>query len=249
MNYPKVALMQPAFLPWIGYFELMKNSDIFIFLNDFQFVRRGRGQRNTLLNHEGKEFTISLSVESSPQKSTFEEMRPILTQHWKDKFLKHLFYIYGKSPYYNNVIYIIKKWLDGRWDNLGDMLIDFSLEVAIYIGIKVTTYRSSNLSYDRNLRRSARLASILKTLNAGCYLSAKGSFSYMLDDRIFPLDWCPVFFQDHIAKPYYQPHTKEFVKNLSIIDVLFNVPPHEIFSLVDGTVFWKNWEQMLHQLS
>lgn len=246
---PSVTLMQPTFLSWLGYFELLDVADTFVFLDDFQVSRQSWSQRNKLFLCPGKVGLLSLPLRRDVHCGTFLQVRPAVDARWKKKFLASVRSAYAKAPYMDRAFDLLEPWLADEYSSLADMLIAFTLSVAQYLGLlypehSKTILRSSNLKYDRTLCRSNKVKALLETLNAGCYYSPRGSFSYMREDGVFPLERCPVYFQNHVPVPYPQTGVQDFVPYLSIVDALCHLSPSGIREIIRGTRRWDSWHDM-----
>ena len=246
----KVALMQPAFLPWCGYFELLEAVDIFVFLDDFQVSRQSWSQRNKLFLSVGKVGLVSLPLSRKPHNGTFLQIRPVIDEHWKKKFISAFLAGYSKTLYVDTVLEILKTWLHKEYTTLADLLISFICAAAKYIGIFEDSenpckklLRSSDIDYDRTLSRSRKVQSLLSAIGSTQYYSPMGSFQYMYEDKVFPLQDCLTFFQFHEPVAYSQFGVSHFVPYLSIVDAMCNLAPQEIQNVIKGTKHWLSWDK------
>lgn len=247
---PRVALMQPTFMPWLGYYELLEQADLFVFLDDFQFSRQSWGQRNQLFLSPGRASIITLPVQHPKNiAATFLEISPAHTAHWMKKFFNSMSQSYGKAPYFHAAMPLLEEWLKRSYANLADMLTYFICRTAKYIGIHTHVQRSSRLNYERNEHRSSKISSLLHSVGARCYYSPKGSFAYMRQDALFPLENIVTYFQCHIPKEYCQYGNSVFVPYLSVVDALFNLSPSQIRKTLRGTRRWLTWEEALVHFS
>ena len=113
---PKVALMQPMFLPWLGYFELMDVVDVFVFLDDFQFQRQSWGHRNRLFLSPGVVGTVTVPIQHHHDlQATFLEIKESANVAWRKKFLKSMRFTYAKAPFASDIIPILEQWLSMPW--------------------------------------------------------------------------------------------------------------------------------------
>ncbi len=247
---PRVALMQPTFMPWLGYYELLEQADIFVFLDDFQFSRQSWGQRNQLFLSPGRAGIITLPVQHPKNiAATFLEISPAHTAHWMKKFFTSMSQSYGKAPYFHAVMPLLEEWLKHSYANLADMLTYFICQTAKYIGIRTHVLCSSRLNYERNEQRSSKISSLLHSVGARCYYSPKGSLTYMKQDALFPLKNIITYFQRHNPKEYCQYGNAVFVPYLSVVDALFNLSPSQIRKTLRGTRRWLTWEEALVHFS
>jgi len=240
---PKVALMQPQFLPWLGYLELIHRADVFVFLDDFQFLRRSWGQRNRLFAVRGKVGMITLPVgHEDNQEATFLELCEAETTAWRRKLLNLLRQNYGRASHGEAVLALVGDWFARSYANIAELEIALIEKIASYLGLRARFVRSSTLGI-QGPRRSRRLQAILEKLGAGTYLSAHGSFPYMKEDGVFPLANVPTYFQNHTPREYPQHGSDQFVPRLSCLDALANLPPEEVRIKLRGTDWWLSWEE------
>jgi hypothetical protein len=240
---PRVAMMQPMFLPWLGYFELMDAVDIFIFLDDFQFSRQGWGHRNRLFLSPGRPGTVSLPIRHPDNlAATFLEITPAADQRWCDKLARSLAQTYGRSANFAKTWAAIEPKIRAPVGTLAEYEIPLIEIMADRLGIRTQIRRSSEFAI-KGLGRSERLVAILDAVGAGAYYAAHGSIDYMREDGVFPLAHLPVFFQDFVPAPYRQSGASEFVPRLSALDALFNLSESEARQAIHGTHRWVPWDE------
>jgi hypothetical protein len=241
----KVGMMQPAFMPWLGYFELISESDIFVFLDDFQFSVQSYHQRNRLFVNPGQAdwYTVpvlkSQSFQSPLNRSRINEQIP-----WRVKFWKRLEQNYSKAPYFHHYQEAVKDWLMTPAGSLADQNIAFIRMICGFLGFEPEFRYSSGL--DSGLKRSERVLELLAWCNADRYYCARGAFGYMLDDGVFPVKEIEVLFQDFRARVYPQVgKRKGFEERLSVLDALLNAGPEGTVRLIqEGTPEWITWQAM-----
>jgi hypothetical protein len=245
-NNSKVAMMQPTFLPWQGFFELIYQSERFLVLDDFQFSVQSYHQRNRLFVSNGQVDWYSVPVRKSlsfgaPLNQTLiNDAVP-----WRIKMWKRIQQNYSKTSFFKSIAAYVEKWLFRPSPSLAVQNIGFISLACDLLGLERQFIRSSELSSDRH--RSERVAELLETSGAGTYYCAKGAFEYMLADGVFPLDDVEVLFQDFQPEPYPQTGSPgQFVPYLSILDALFNIGPEVTLELVmRGTSRWLTWNEMI----
>lgn len=245
-----VAMMQPTFMPWQGFFELIYKSDVFILLDDFQFSVQSYHQRNRLFVNKGQVGWYSVPVQKSVSfKSPLNQTKINETTPWRMKMWKRIQQNYSKSSYYYDVAPLIEKWLLTKEESLAAQNIAFIKLVCSLLDF----HREFRLSsqYPSETKRSKRIIELLRWCKAHRYFCAKGSFGYMLEDGIFPTHDIEVLFQEFQIKAYSQVGaTDSFVPYLSILDALLNVGPEKTLELIiNGTQRWLTWESMVLESS
>jgi len=242
---PRVALMQPTFLPWQGYFGLVSAADVFVLLDDFQFQRHSFHQRNRVRSAGGEETWISLPV-GHPRDGEFPTLGdavPIVDAKWRRRLRATLEQSYGRTAHYPGLRGPIEEWIDTTWTSVADMNIAFIQLVARLLGFAPEWRRSSEIGSSGP--RSERVLDLLQRAGTRTYLCARGSYEYMAEDALFPVDHIDVVFQDFAPVPYPQRRADEFVSHLSVLDTLFEVGPDETRVLVlAGQRAWTPWRDM-----
>lgn len=240
------AMMQPSFMPWQGYFELILKSDRFIFLDDFQFSVQSYHQRNRLFVNKGQVDWYTVPVQKSNSfgaplnKTKINETIP-----WRKKMLKRTEANYSKAPYYSEIAPFMSSWLLTPKESLAEQNIVFIKFVCELLDIKCE-FRFSSENQSKS-RRSERVVELLRWCEADFYLCAKGAFEYMLEDNVFPNSDIEILFQDFKAGFYKQVGSiNNFIPGLSILDALMNIGPKATKELIqNGTDTWMSWQEMV----
>lgn len=244
----KVAMMQPTFIPWPGYFELILKSDVFIILDDFQFSYQSYHQRNRLFVNYGQADWYVIPVNKSISfKASLNQVKISETTNWRVKMLKRIKANYSKAPYYEFISPWVETWLLEPTPNLSSLNFAFIKFVSDLLGYQGEFRFSSELPSEK--LRSERVMEILRWCTAKTYYCAKGSFDYMLEDNLFPVQDITVCFQNFQPTPYLQVGSKnEFIPYLSILDPLMNIGPDRTNEIVlNGTKKWLLWHEMLEK--
>ena len=224
----KVAIMQPYFFPYIGYFSLIKVVDLFIFYDDVNYIKGGWVNRNRILiNSEAKYLTLNVK-NGSPNKLINE----IEIDDNRQKLLKTIEQNYKKAPYFKQVWPLLETNLKLKTTSLADIAINSVRSVTNYLGMK-TKFEISSVSYPetKGLERSERLKQICRKTHADTYINAIGGIDlYDKND----------FLKNHInlqfLKPQllqYKQYKETFIPGLSIIDVLMFNSIEDINKMLD----------------
>jgi hypothetical protein len=242
----KVAMMQPAFLPWQGFFELICKSDVFIILDDFQFSVQSYHQRNRLFVNKGKVDWYTVPVQKAG--SFGGPLNEVVINDktlWRVKMWKRIQQNYSKASYFGELAPSIEKWLLYPYRSLADQNIAFIDLICAALGIH-TEFRLSS-EHKINAYRSHKVLELLCWCSATQYLCAQGSFEYMRQDAVFPVDDIEILFQNFTPKPYTQiGAVNEFVPFLSALDALLNIGPDQTLELINkGTTKWLTWKDMM----
>ncbi|MDY6793308.1 MAG: WbqC family protein [Thermodesulfobacteriota bacterium] len=227
----KIAIMQPTYLPWVGYFALIDRVDEFIFLDSVQFERRSWQQRNRIKGPSG-EMMLTVPVHKAPRdKLLICNAKIDYTSKFVRKHINALQHAYGKTPFFNKYKTIIFDALNKKPPLLADLNIEIILKVAKILGIQTIMLRSSELA--ARGKKDELLFNICRERDAQIYISPPGSVKYLNTSRFFNKDVFPLQYHKYIPQPYDQLNG-DCVLYLAIIDLLFNAGPDSLEIIRSG---------------
>lgn len=211
-----LGIMQPYFLPYIGYFQLIDSVDEFVIYDNIQYTKRGWINRNRILQN-GKDSYITLPLKKD---SDFLDVREryLADNFDKKKMLRQIETAYHKAPHYTEVRDMLQDIVLFENNNLFEYIYHSVQKVCEYLEIRTPIVISSKLNYDNTLKAQEKVLAICKTQNANQYINAIGGRELYhkvdfekenLDLRFIKTDLCQ-----------YQQFANEFVPALSIVDVL-----------------------------
>ena len=216
----KCSIMQPTYLPWPGYFNLISKSDVFIFLDDVQFQKNSWHNRNRILV-KNKPHWITIPVEHKSLNQKINETKIANTQAWYNKHCKLIQQTYCKHPFSEDILGITDIIGEEDFKNLSNLnirLISWFLEK---LNITTKIYLSSNIGIIGT--RTQRIVRILDYLKADTYLSPIGASEYLKSDGFSELTTKKLEFQEFNSVPYFQYKNKNFESFLSIVDLVANI--------------------------
>jgi hypothetical protein len=173
---------------------------------------------------------VPVAHTGSEDRGRFNAMVPQRDARFRKKLLLTLRSSYARTEFFEEVFPAVEAWVATDWNSLAELNIDFIKRVTAMLGYAVDFRLSSEMPVDG--RRSALLENILQLVGAKTYLSAKGSFDYMREDRVFPIAGVTTVFQDFVPRAYPQVQSSSFVSHLSVLDALFQVGPDQTRRLV-----------------
>ena len=206
-------------MPYIGYFQMIKSVDTFIFYDDVNFIKQGWINRNRiLLNNKDFLFTIPLhnATSFSLIKDTLlnEKFYPI----WKVKFLQSIAQNYKKAPHFEVVYSLISTVLNTNCQSISELAIESVKMVSGYLNLNTEFYVASERYQNIQLEREKRLIAICKNENATNYINAVGG-KELYSKEVFKANGIELQFI--ASKPIvYKQFKDDFIPWLSIIDVL-----------------------------
>jgi hypothetical protein len=219
-----VAIQQPTYLPWLGYFEQIARSDVFVFLNCVQFERHSWQNRNRLRTVAGQPYFLTVPIERAPLETLIRDVSILRrNQTWVRKHLLSMQASLRHAPYYEKIRPIVERWIVHDVSLLADMNIALITDFVRLLGLKTKLVLASDLGVTGS--KTDLVIDICRALNADHYYSAAGSAEY-LDTARFAEHGMTVAFQDW-AHPQYHQVGAGFVSHLSIVDALMNVGADE----------------------
>lgn len=227
----RIGILQPGYLPWLGFFEQMHKCDIFVLYDDVQYDKHSWRNRNRIKTANGIQWlTVPVSVSLS-EPAIVREVRIDNSANWRKKHLQSIRQNYSKARFYRDHIGLFEEALTAEWELLVDLDIYFIEKLATMLGISTRMVRSSELDIPRG-DKVERLVGICRIFNADTFYEGAAGRDY-IDTDLFARQGVGVEFQDYVH-PVYQQLYGQFVPYLSIIDLLFN-HGDESLSILTGT--------------
>ena len=223
----KLGIMQPYFMPYLGYFHLLAAVDKYVIFDDVNYIKRGWSARNNILVN-GQKHLFNIAVEGGSQNNLYTQVTVIDDF---SKLRKTIEMAYKKAPYYKDTINLLEE-VFGYEDRRFNYFIKNSFEVILdYLGIKTDLLFSSDLSNNKELRGKDKILDICMLLGASEYYNAIGG-QEMYDRGEFADNGIKLGFVDSTYEPYPQ-LSNEFVPGLSLIDVLMMNSRDEVIRLFE----------------
>ncbi len=214
------AIMQPTFLPWLGYFNLINSVDTFIFLDDVQLDKRSWQTRNRLFTGHKVDW-VTCPIKKTSQNTRIVDVLITDDGKWKEKLIKTLNHSYRKAPCHKDFVEVLGIIDDAPMDKLANFNQFFVTVLCRRLGITTPFVSAFELGCDGS--KSAHLLNICRAVNANHYHSPEGARHYIEDENILGRELDILTFQQFTPQPYPQIHSKEFVSHLSIIDAIANI--------------------------
>lgn len=224
--------MQPTYLPWVGYFDLIDQADVFIFLDNVQFARRSWQHRNRIRTSKGLEW-LTVPVTDASRDALMVGAAEIAAGHrFPRRHLRALEHNYRRAPHFDAYFPPLERMLTDSGPMLSVLNIRLVRWLADAIGVSARFEVSSELGASGP--RSALLIDICEKTGADRYLSPLGALSYLAEDSGDP-GWRgrEIAFQRYEHPPYRQVFSP-FMPYASALDLLFNEGPHSLDILRAG---------------
>ena len=226
-----LSLMQPTYFPWLGYFNLIKQSDVFVVYTTTQLQKRSWQVRNKIKTSQGETYlSIPILKTASRDNLTISTAEISYDSNWVNKHLSSIQHAYKKTPYFDEIYPIIESHLISKPKYLFDITYGMLLEFVSLLDINTTIVLSDDIDYTGS--KDEALISICQALDVKNYLSVKGSMDYILDGvNLFEKNNINLLWHEY-SHPTYPQVNGDFIPYLGIIDALFNIGPEETKKLI-----------------
>jgi len=217
-NITTLAVLQPGYLPWLGFFDQLLRSDTFVVYDDVQFDKHGWRNRNRVKSPTGP---VWLTVPVLHKGLGWQKILDVQINNetaWARKHLSTIRQLYSRAPFLDRYYSDLEETLSRKWERLVDLDLELIRRMSSWLGIERRIERSSELGIDGD--RSERLLNFCRHFGAKRYLSGAAARDY-LKTEIFEAEGIAVEWQDYKHPVYPQQHG-EFTPYLSTLDLLFN---------------------------
>ena len=216
----RVAIMQPYFFPYIGYFQLMAAVDLFIVYDNIKYTKKGWINRNRMLQ-SGKDAMFSLPLRSDSDSLDVRD-RALATDFNRSKFLNQLRGAYGQAPNFSEVFAVIECAVRHEDANLFAYLHHALSRTCEHLALTTPMRVSSTIEIDHGLKNQDKVIALAKAVGATTYVNSIGGLD-LYDRETFNANGLELQFIR--SSPFeYQQFGDPFVPWLSIIDVLMFNP-------------------------
>ena len=215
-----LAIMQPYFFPYLGYFQLLNYVDEFVIYDDVQYMKGGWVNRNRILQ-DGKPAFITIPVKKGNLQDTIseKEISIISRSRFIRKMLMRIESCYRTALYFDNVFPIITSTLQNDLSSLTAFLENSIRATSLHLGISTPMIVSSNLvKNDEGLSGQERVLQICNSRKATTYINAIGGIDIYERSTFLEKGIQLCFLKPNLG--VYRQHSSEFTPNLSIIDVM-----------------------------
>lgn len=213
-----LAIMQPYFLPYIGYMQLMNAVDTFVLYDDVAFINRGWINRNRLLIN-GQEYLFTVPLRDASQNKRINEVRLADDPKWRGKLLKTIEQGYRKAPHYGTVMPLTEKIINFATDSIADLIHNSLVELNQYLGLTTRLVVSSSVYGNDQLKAQERILDICRQEGATRYINPIGGIE-LYDKSSFAQAGIELNFIEAKRVDYPQSTKGEFIPWLSVLDAL-----------------------------
>jgi hypothetical protein len=216
----RAVILQPGYIPWIGFFDLAASCDIFVILDHVQYDKRSWRNRNRIRTNSeaGWQFLTVPVVTKGLYHQSILETKIDNTKDWANKHLNAIKLNYRGADYFDQYFPYLEKTLTKQWEKLVDLDLEFINFIVDELGIKTKFIRSSSMQTDG--KKIDLLVDICKQIGANEYLNGDTGIKYLKHEN-FDLEGMKLVFHNY-KHPEYKQRFDCFISHLSIIDLLLN---------------------------
>jgi len=238
----KLAIMQPYFFPYIGYFQVIHAVDKYLLHGGLPYLKKGWVNRNRILGPDGRPAYVNAEIRARSSHTKIDDIELVPSRHWKDKFLRGVSYIYRKSPFFDDIYALIENAVAADTERLSELNKRCIVSICDFLGIRTTiaTTDGSFAPLEERLskpetelrlefpglrlsvyrRKVVRILEICRQEGAATFVNAIGGIA-LYDRAEFRSNGVELYFVE--TQPFtYPQRAPQFVPDLSIIDVLMN---------------------------
>lgn len=231
-----VSINQPAYLPWLGYFDRIEASDIHIILDHVQFEKNSFTNRNKIKTAQGTTWlTVPLLTKGKFGDLTIQTIEIDNKSKWAKKHLAGIRQNYGKSPFFKNYFPQLEEIYNQEWTHLNQLISKLNALFLEWLKIDTKLIYSSDLKIDSI--KSELVLDLCKEVEATKYISGAIGRNY-LEVELFHNNKIEVVFQEY-QHPTYTQLYEGFESYMCILDLLFNHGEESLAIIKKGRNFIK----------
>ncbi len=213
----KVAVVQPSYLPWRGYFHMIEKADVFVFYDDVQYDKHGWRNRNRIKTANGPRWiTVPVAARGNVASGLAINEVAIADQRWPAKHLATLRQAYARAPHVERTLAVLEPHLTAGHEQLAELTIALTVALAAELGLEREFVRSSQLGVEG--ARMQRLLAVLERVGATHYVSGPSARDY-LDEASLRAAGITLEYMAYDYPPYGQLHPP-YEPQVSVVDLM-----------------------------
>jgi hypothetical protein len=226
----KAVILQPFYLPWIGYFGMIDSADIFVFADDTQFVEKSWQRRNKIKNINKPKWLTVPVIKNFRQmidkviinnSLTFNEKHQTL--NWKEKHWALISLAYKKTPYFDDFKKDINEIYQQEWEFLADLDIHIIEKISKILGIKIPKFIKKSEIKGLEGKKVDSIINVCEKIGADEYISGPAAKDYIDQNEFQKFKQNNVdLYWFEFPHPVYPQIGNDFISYLSVVDILFN---------------------------
>jgi len=226
----KVAIHQPNYLPYLGFFHKLSLADTFVIMDDTQYDKKFTNRNKIKVPGNWIWLTVPINKKHKFVANKIVEINN--EENWQSDHFKKINHSYSNSEFFKkNYKTFFEKIYSKKWDHLFTLNYELIIQLIDWLDIKIEVIKESELNVKGN--STERLVNISKKIGAETYVSGIGGKEYM-NEKMFETNNIKIEYQNFQCPKYKQVFNSEFIPNLSIIDLLFNIGPESLSKLKEN---------------
>ena len=223
----KVAIHQPNYLPYLGFFHKLSLVDTFVIMDDTQYDKKFTNRNKIKVPGNWIWLTVPINKKHKFVANKIVEINN--EENWQSDHFEKINRSYSNSKFFKkNYKAFFEKIYSKKWDHLFTLNYELIIQLIDWLDIKIEVIKESELNINGN--STERLVNISKKIGAETYVSGIGGKEYM-NKKMFETNNIKIEYQNFKCPIYKQVFNSEFIPNLSIIDLLFNIGPKSLSKL------------------
>lgn len=223
----KVAIHQPNYLPYVGFFHKLSLADTFVIMDDTQYDKKFTNRNKIKVPGNWIWLTVPINKKHKFVANKIVEINN--EENWQSDHFEKINRSYSNSEFFKkNYKTFFEKIYSKKWDHLFTLNYELIIQLIDWLDIKIEVIKESELNVKGN--STERLVNISKKIGAETYVSGIGGKEYM-NEKMFETNNIKIEYQNFQCPKYKQVFNSEFIPNLSIIDLLFNIGPKSLSKL------------------
>jgi len=216
----RAVILQPGYLPWIGFFDLFASCDIFVFLDHVQYDKRSWRNRNRIKTNSetGWQYLTVPVITKGKYHQSITETKIDNSKNWAEKHLKAIELTYKRADYFDKYFPLLEGILSRGWDKLIDLDIELINFILNEFDIETKYISSSTLITSE--KKIDLLVEICKLIGADEYLNGDTGVKYLKSEN-FEKEGIKLLYHNY-THPTYSQRFPDFISHLSVIDLLLN---------------------------
>ncbi|KKR03407.1 MAG: hypothetical protein UT26_C0001G0011 [Microgenomates group bacterium GW2011_GWC1_39_12] len=221
MKQKTVAILQSNYIPWKGYFNIIKESDLFIFHDDLQYTKQDWRNRNKIKTSHGIQW-LTIPCGTNEHRKICDVM--IVDDGWQKTHWNNIYNAYHQAPYFRSYAPFFEQvYLHIRWHNLS-ALNQYVIQYLAREFLDITTRFDDSRIYNLKENKEKRVLELLTAVHATKYISGPAAKSYIHED-LFTKRGITIHWMNYSHYKQYPQFYPPFEHAVSIIDLLFHVGP------------------------
>ena len=209
------AIHQPNFFPWLGYFDKIRQADVFIFLDDVRISRTGSWVNRVQIPIQDRLAWIGAPIRRSSRMRRIRDVKIAPSPNWRSKLTRTLEAIYRRAPSFDSAMAMLQPLIHQDTDELATYNIEAVTKISRLLGIRGRFVRQSDMGVAGT--GTSLLVSLVQAVGATAYICGGGSQGYQ-EDELFRQASLELIYQRFVPTPYG--NVEHFVPGCSVIDYL-----------------------------